>query len=860
MNFGVGLINDKYYDLLKVDMLLPRNRGVITMGPILTSNITAEYIKTTNVSLESQVPVTVGLGVTTVTVNASELERPVIITSTATLPGDFSLVMPNVSDITQYLTTANTNLSLQWGDSFKISIINLNTDAGHAVFANTTAADVFVPTSASDANSLLPQTITEFTYIIDPSATPPNGIVMANMGVSKSYADSQLAIHVNNSTSAHFGQDLTSTGSAILSTLSLTSTTVSTSTSTGALIIAGGAAVGGQANVRTLGIGAAADTTLYMSFIKNASPTIGQLRLEAATTLRGLTIYAQDDQTYFLSDNKYVLNGGDVLIDSLGTAGSYSEGALIVLGDVSFSSKLNVQLDAGIGAMASSTCRLYVKQDTTATCGMYLENTGADYLSLITGSSSANLMSNLPVAVGTTLLVTNTDDATSSAGSAVLSGGLLVQKSAYINGSLSIASGFSLAGSLTVGSSIGSTGILHVYATTVSTSTSTGALIASGGGGFGGAINCSGLRSYATADTTSTGSSSMQADGGLYVAKSAYIGSNLSIASGLSIAGALTVTGSIGSTGIVHVYATTASTSTSTGALIASGGGGFGGAISCSGLRSYATADTTSTGSSSLQADGGLYVAKSAYIASNLSIASGLSIAGAFTVTGSIGSTGIVHVYATTASTSTSTGALIASGGGGFGGAINCSGLHSYATTASTTTSTGSLIVDGGLGLAGSMVLGGGITFNLSTGGTALDYYAKTTLAGSWGDAWTTPKAQTIYLERIGSFVAMYTKSTIGGNIEANTRATYSLAIPNNYLPPISGATGGSAYAHRIQYTAGVQPSAARINVNMSSAGVVAGGIVIGAAASDASDDSAYVWTSPNPVIFIPWCIHFPII
>lgn len=267
--------NDVFFDLIKTDFLFSRTKSVITISPISTPVITADFIKSIGTPIQTQVPLAIDAGYTDVTISASQLDRPVIVTATATVPANFSVILPNVSDVTQYLTTANTNITLSYGDSFKVSVINLNTNAGHAVFADTTSSDTFVPPQASGANMLLPQTITEFTYIVDPTVTPVSGIVIANLGVSKNYADSQLALHVNNHTDAHFGQDLSSTGSAVFQTVSVsgsatvtgtlnaagslavtglasvTNTTASTSPTSGALVVSGGAGFGGTCSMAT---------------------------------------------------------------------------------------------------------------------------------------------------------------------------------------------------------------------------------------------------------------------------------------------------------------------------------------------------------------------------------------------------------------------------------------------------------------------------------------------------------------------------------------------------------------------------------------------------------------------------------
>jgi hypothetical protein len=72
-----------------------------------------------------------------------------------------------------------------------------------------------------------------------------------------------------------------------------------------------------------------------------------------------------------------------------------------------------------------------------------------------------------------------------------------------------------------------------------------------------------------------------------------------------------------------------------------------------------------------------------------------------------------IRVNGTTESTSTSTGALVVSGGLGVGGRLNVAGATNITnTTESTSTSTGALVVSGGLGVAKNIVAGGTVTAN----------------------------------------------------------------------------------------------------------------------------------------------------
>ena len=138
-------------------------------------------------------------------------------------------------------------------------------------------------------------------------------------------------------------------------------------------------------------------------------------------------------------------------------------------------------------------------------------------------------------------------------------------------------------------------------------------------------------------------------------------------------------------------------------------------------IIALATTAATSTSSGALQSAGGLGVAGKAYIGGALNVtdttASSSTTTGSGIFSGGVGIAGkayiggALNVTDTTASSSTITGSGIFSGGlgvtgkGYFGGALNTTD-----TTASTSTTTGSLIAAGGAAIAGNLYVGGNIT------------------------------------------------------------------------------------------------------------------------------------------------------
>jgi hypothetical protein len=81
---------------------------------------------------------------------------------------------------------------------------------------------------------------------------------------------------------------------------------------------------------------------------------------------------------------------------------------------------------------------------------------------------------------------------------------------------------------------------------------------------------------------------------------------------------------------------------------------------------------------------------------------------------------GVLQAYSSTASTSTTTGALIVAGGAGIAGTIiSGSGIRIFSSTASSSPFTGALIVSGGVGISKELYVGGGVAFTATIGSTS---------------------------------------------------------------------------------------------------------------------------------------------
>ena len=88
-------------------------------------------------------------------------------------------------------------------------------------------------------------------------------------------------------------------------------------------------------------------------------------------------------------------------------------------------------------------------------------------------------------------------------------------------------------------------------------------------------------------------------------------------------------------------------------------------------------------------------------------------VSGGAGISGNTNIGGIVNITSTTASTNSSTGALLVSGGAGISGNTNIGGIVKINSIAvSTSIATGALVVSGGVGIAGNINIGGSILVN----------------------------------------------------------------------------------------------------------------------------------------------------
>jgi hypothetical protein len=538
----------------------------------------------------------------------------------------------------------------------------------------------------------------------------------------------------------------------------INTTTASVSSSTGGLVVAGGAGVGGD-----LYLGATLNVTGTSNFGSNLN-------------INGNSIYLDPSagQTSYVTYNSGV--AGPIIIGNTGGALGTSTGS--VLYALTWDASQSVQVYGTANSSSSSTGALtvsggagivkdlhvggnvYINSGTSlvSTNGnnLFVNATGDSVVIRNNSGSSAGQFESSPTffnfsTIGVTpyvtfsidktsgyVLVNQTDNATAvGSGSFQVSGGGSVAKNFYIGGDQFVTGNSTISGNLLVSGTISTTGNSPVTFsnTTNSTSTTTGGVIISGGLGIAENAYVGGLLvvTNTTASTSST-TGAFQLAGGAGIQGAVYLGSTLNVTStstfggavhisdttvstspttgSLTVAGGVGILGNIYTSGLQFFQNTTQSTSISNGALVVSGGVGIAGNINSSGVLSI----TNTTGSTS-SSTGATIIAGGVGIGENLFVGNNVSIGGNLSVTGSISSTSGVNFTNTTDSTSPTTGSVTIAGGLGVSKA-----LYVGSTIQSTSSSTGGLVLSGGLGVSGNVYSSGILAFDSGNAAPLLKY------------------------------------------------------------------------------------------------------------------------------------------
>ncbi len=566
--------------------------------------------------------------------------------------------------------------------------------------------------------------------------------------------------------------------------LTAAATTDASSTSTGSLIVAGGAGI-----AKSLYVGSSTDSS---STSTGALVVTGGVGIGAKLTVGGVATIAATTTSTSSTTGALVVSGGVGIAENLYVGGTFgmasttdssstTTGAFVVAGGVGIAKKLYV---GGITTI----------QDTTDT----------------TGASDGALVVAGGVDIAKSLYVSgSTDSSSTSTGALIVVGGVGIGAKLTVGGATTIAdtttSTSSATGALVVGGGLGVAENLYVggtfgmTSTTDSSSTTTGAFVVAGGVGIAKKLYVGGITTIEdTTDATSSTDGALVVAGGAGIAKSLYIGGATDSSS--TSTGALVVSGGVGIGakltigGATAITDTTGSTSTTTGALVIGGGLGVAENLYVGGTFSMSsTTDSSSTTTGAFVVGGGVGIAKNLYVGGIITVEdttdSTSSTDGALVVAGGVGIAKSLYVGSATDSSSTSTGALVITGGVGIGAKLTVGGATAVTdATDSSSASTGALVITGGVGIGAKLTVGGVATVAdttdssststgalVVTGGVGIG--AKLTVGGATAvtDATDSSSASTGALVVTGG-VGVGAKLTIGGvaTIADTTDATSS--------------------------------------------------------------------------------------
>ena len=532
----------------------------------------------------------------------------------------------------------------------------------------------------------------------------------------------------------------------------LLSTTPASSTSTGALVVAGGFGLAGN---QYLG------GSLNLAGGGVVTGTAGSLALIAGGTNQNITLTPSGTGTLVIASTFTAT--GAVSTSSTTASTSTSTGALVVAGGFGLAGNqyLGGSLNlSGGGILAGSAGSL------SLTAG------GTDKDITLTPSGTGRVVFAGPVTFSGNQTFT-TGVGLSGGGSVAGTAGSVSLTAAGTNQNITLAPSGS--GLVTTPAAFRTGGALSTTATTASTNSTTGALVVAGGFGLAGDFFTAGSLNFTASGVIASGGSLSLSAGG----------TNQNITLNPSGSGILTTAAPFTAAGAISTSATTASTSTSTGALVVAGGFGLAGNQYLGGSLNLAGGGvlTGTAGSLALTAGG-----------TNQTITLTPSGTGGVAVAGPLSASGPVTVSSTTNSASTSTGALVVVGGAAVQKKISLGDdlvLTPTTSTAATLRLSGTTVADtpgiwfrdGGSPTAANAALSGSSTatiLNGPSGGTVNLRIANTnylTLAPTAATLQGVPLNVTATTASISQTTG---SATFGGGIGVNGRtSTKTLAVGN---------------------------------------------------------------------------------
>ncbi len=615
----------------------------------------------------------------------------------------------------------------------------------------------------------------------------------------------------------------------IASSLHINSDASSNSITSGALTVDGGAGIGGNINI------GGSDSSILGNLSINKTTNSTNISSGALTVSGGVGI----GKSVFIGENIDIC--GNIVVRN-----HWDTNSIILYDSTANTDNLKYEHNGNLVHTKGAAVNWYITQDGSASfvdVSMTTLKTGS--LSVTSGFSISN----------------TTESTSTTTGAFTVPGGLGVAKNTYIGGNTDIS------GNLIVHNHWDSNGMI-LYDTSANTDnlkyTYNGNLVHTKSSAVNWYITQDGSASFvdvsmttlktgsltvttgfsisATTESTSTTTGAFTVPGGLGVAKNTYIGGNLDVSGSMIVrnnwdtanpfliydtatntsnlrltsagnliynnsgvkwsidsygnlnAGNAIITrgiftdaslGTVSASGKIYANDTTASTSSSTGALIVAGGAGVTGALYTGGSINIGNAvPSTAVGVGALIVSGanaGASVAGNIYTGGNI-------VGG-----GNLSTIGNINIQASTNATSNSSGALIVAGGAGIAGALYTGGSINIGNAVpSTAVGVGALIVSGanaGASVAGNVYIGGNIvtTGNISGSGNLI--VNKTTYLNTSYGVSNTP-------------VLVAVDSTTSSNISFYTASSatspYNPILANNYQAIVAGnsaANGTSTMA-----------------------------------------------------------------
>lgn len=437
--------------------------------------------------------------------------------------------------------------------------------------------------------------------------------VRGGAGIGKTlFATNIHTVDASLSTSATTGSLVVAGGIGINGNIYVAKTDDSTSTTTGVLNVIGGAGIG-----KNLSIGGQIfefntnDTTSASTGAIVVSGGIGVTK----SVFISKTDLATSSTTGALIVTGGIGVGGNILVTNTSTSSSTSTGAIVVIGGLGVGGTGNI-FDLNVIDTTDSSSSTTGSLQVNGGCGI-----------------GKNLFVNNDTTTDT-FRITSTDNATSqTTGSAIISGGIGCAKDIYCSNLFATSSIntdiLTKYTSLGTGITISAGSILTINDTTDATSMTTGSLHVKGGIGiekslYANSLSVNTISISSTTDSTDTGTGAMTVAGGVGIAKTL-------------------------NASTIHAVATTQSSDLTTGSLVVGGGVGIAKAVNIGGNTTISSGiDSSGTDTGSLIVTGGLGMSGKAYIGGNVNISATTPCTaktlGALTVVGGVGISGDMYV------------------------------------------------------------------------------------------------------------------------------------------------------------------------------------------------------------------------